>query len=125
MVTERPLPGAGATTLGGGTAISGGGTPDRAGGTPFRPVWPFLIGCIKRCTPSDNHSARRSLPYICNSKSKIRSNYSHKFGGQAANDANNWWNNFESERSKTKLSGKENVHIVSGEKWIIYIKPKP
>ena len=38
MVTERPLPGVGTTTLGGGTAISGGGTPDTGGGTPFRPV---------------------------------------------------------------------------------------
>ena len=28
MVTERPLPGGGTTTLGGGTAISGGGTPN-------------------------------------------------------------------------------------------------
>jgi len=29
MVTERPLPGGGTTTLDGGTAISGGGTPFR------------------------------------------------------------------------------------------------
>jgi len=36
MVTERPLPGGGTTTVGGGTAISGGGTPDTGGGTPFR-----------------------------------------------------------------------------------------
>jgi len=41
MVTERPLPGGGTTTLGGGTAISGGGTPDTGGGMerrsgPFR-----------------------------------------------------------------------------------------
>jgi len=34
MVTERPLPGGGTTTLVGGTAISGGGTPDTGGGTP-------------------------------------------------------------------------------------------
>ena len=38
MVTERPFPGGGTTTLGGGTAISGGGTPVTGGGTPFRPV---------------------------------------------------------------------------------------
>jgi len=38
MVTERPLPGGGTTTVGGGTVISGGGTPDTGGGTPFRPV---------------------------------------------------------------------------------------
>jgi len=38
MVTERPLPGGGPTTLGGGTTISGGGTPDTGGGTPFWPV---------------------------------------------------------------------------------------
>ena len=38
MVTERPLPNGGTTTLGGGTTISGGGTPDTGGGTPFRPV---------------------------------------------------------------------------------------
>jgi len=38
MVTERPLPGGGTTTLGGGTAISGGRTPGTGGETPFRPV---------------------------------------------------------------------------------------
>ena len=38
IVTERPLPGGGTTTLGGGTAISGGGTPDTGGGMPFRPI---------------------------------------------------------------------------------------
>jgi len=32
IVTERPLPVGGTTTLGGGTAISGGGTPDAGGG---------------------------------------------------------------------------------------------
>jgi len=36
MVTERPLPGSGTTTLGGETAISGGGTSDTGGGKPFR-----------------------------------------------------------------------------------------
>jgi len=38
MVTKRPSPGGGTTTLGGGTAISSGGTPDTCGGTPFRSV---------------------------------------------------------------------------------------
>jgi len=36
IVTERPLPGYGTTTLGGETAISGDGTPDTGDGTPFQ-----------------------------------------------------------------------------------------
>ena len=51
MVTERPLPGGGTTTLGGGTAISGGGTPDTGGGTPFRPVPAEFNHCIKHPVP--------------------------------------------------------------------------
>jgi len=42
MVTERPIPGGGTTTLGGGTAISGGGTPFRLNLTTDQP--PTLSG---------------------------------------------------------------------------------
>jgi len=57
MVTERPLPGGGTTTLSGGTAISGGGTPDKGGGSsPFRLNLTTGFGNTEYTTISSNLS---------------------------------------------------------------------